>query len=191
MGTRPPFLQRGADEAANKAADDRRAQHAPGVLVMAAVVVVVVLRLVVLRGRRRRVLRDLVPMGGPGRLDVPVAARGRLDDGLRWCLGDVLRGGRLGDVFRGGVRLGRLRGGWLAFGRSAALGCRQCRSAECAAQRERHHQFLQCVVHGRVPFVISRKPILALTQSKGTGTALPDRIFEACPELNASSDARS
>ena len=196
---RPPFLQRGADETADEAADDGRAQHAPVVFVVVAVmvaaVVVVVLRLVVLR--RRRVLRDLVFVGGPGRLDVSVSARGCFDDGLRRCLGGRLRGGCLGNVFRGGVRLGRLSGGCFAFARSAALGCRHGRSArlshssacsrpyglrarlrggyECAAQRECHHQFLQCVVHGRVPFARARKPILALTQSKGTGTALPDK----------------
>ena len=113
---------------------------------MVATVVVVVPRLGMPWGRRGRVPCNLVPVGGPRWLDMPVC--GSLRDMLGWRM-----------------RLGRHCGRSPAFCRSAAFGRSHCRSTESAAKSESHHQFLKCpVVHGRVPFFITRKLILALTQ---------------------------
>ena len=158
-------LQRGTYEAADESADHRRAKHAPVVVVVVAVVVAVVVvvmpRLVVLRGRRRgSVPRDFVSVGGSSWLGVPVALCGSLHDML--C---------------GRGRLSR-HGGWgLALCRSAALGRGSGSSAESAAKCNCSHQFHQFLVHCRVPFIIVRKPILALTQSKETSAPLSDRTF--------------
>ena len=158
-------LERGAYEAADESADHRCAKHAPVVFVMVTVmvaaVVMVMPRLVVFRGRRR-VPRDFVSLGWPSRFDVPVALCGSFCGMLGGCR-----------------RLCRHRGRGLASGRSSALWCRHCRSAESAAKCNCHHQFLQCLVHCRVPFIITRKPILALTQSKETSAPLSDRTFSS------------
>ena len=157
------LLQGCAYEAAEETADHGRAKHAPVVITMVAAVVttvvVVVPRLVVmLRGRRRRVPRDFVSVGGFRRLDMPVG----------WSLSGMLSG------------CGRLcghRGGGLAFCRSSTLWRGSGGPAERAAKCECHHQFLKCVVHGRVPFFITRKPILALTQGKENLEASSDNRF--------------
>jgi len=90
---------------------------------------------------------NLMPVGGFCRFDMSVPV-----------------GGRLRDMLGGRRRLCRHRGRSLAFCRSAALGRGHCRSAESAAKSESHRQFFQSLVHGRVPFLITRKLILALTQ---------------------------
>ena len=156
------WLERGTYEAADESADHRSAKHAPVVFVvvatMVAAVVVVVLRFTVLRGRRG-VPCDLVPVGGLGRLDVSA-------------------GGSLGGMLCGRGRLCSHSGWSLALCRSAALRCGSGGSAKSAAKCECHHQLLQClVVHGRVPFIITRKPILALTQGKENSAPLSDNSF--------------
>ena len=149
------FLQHGAYEATDEAADYRSAKHEPVAVVMVAAVAVVMFRTVVFRGRRRRVPRDFVSVGGSCRRDVSMP--------VGWCFHDML---------------GRHRGVCLALCRSAAFGCSHCRSVESAAKSESHHQFLQClVVHCRVPFVITRKPILALTQGKEDLAASSDKTL--------------
>ena len=158
------LLDGSTDKPADQSAEERCPYLAPVLRVERAVVmiVVVMLRLMVMSGRRRIVASDLVPLFMPRRRSaVRVAVRGSFCRLMRGCFRRLLR--------RGWLRRCRFRSLCLhcrrrfpAF-RGIAFRSRHCRTAKCAADRECQHHLLYCLVHCRVPFVVSRKPILALT----------------------------
>jgi len=69
------------------------------------------------------------------------------------------------------------RDGSLALDIVAALRRGIRGSADSADEHERHHEFLQVLVHCLVPFFITRKSILALTLSKERNQELSDKSF--------------
>ena len=145
----------GSYESADQASDERRSDFAPILRVERAAVmaVVVMIRIMVMSGRRRIVMCDLMPRLMLCRHGVVcIAVRGRLCHLFRRSGLCCLR------------RLCLHRRGGLALGRLIAFRSRHCRAAKCAADRKCQHHLLYCLVHRRVPFVVSRKPILALTQ---------------------------
>lgn len=149
------LLRRGSYESANQASDERRSDFAPVLCVerAAVMVVVVMLRLMVMSGRRRIVMCDLMPRFMLRRRGVVrIAVRGSLCNLFR-------RSGlcRLGCLCLHDCRC-------LATFVGIAFRSRHCRAAKCAADRKCQHHLLHCLVHRRVPFVVSRKPILTLTQ---------------------------
>lgn len=153
----------GSYESADQASDERRSDFAPILRVerAAVMVVVVMLRLMVMSGRRRIVMCDLMPR-------LMLCRRGVVRIAVRRCFRRLMRG-CLRDLFcRSGLcclrRLCLHRRWGLALGRLIAFRSRHCRATKCAADRECQHHLLYCLVHRRVPFVVSRKPILALTQ---------------------------
>ena len=156
------LLRCGPYESANQPSDERRSDFAPVLRVerAAVMVVVVMLRLMVMSGRRRIVMCDLMPR-------LMLCRRGVIRIAVRVCFRRLMRG-CLRDLFcRSGLCcLRRLclhrRRRFPAF-RRIAFRSRHCRAAKCAADRESQHHLLYCLVHRRVPFVVSRKPILALT----------------------------
>ena len=114
--------------------------------------------------RRRGVVDDLAPWGV-----VPCGC----------CM--VLRrlprrGGSLDCV---SFRSGRPhRRGSIALGRRIASGSRHSRSVKCAADRERHHHLLYCLVHCRVPFVIRASPFSRLHRDRTIRREFLTKDFE-------------
>lgn len=149
------LLRCGSYESANQASDKRRSDFAPVLRVerAAVMVVVVMLRLMVMCGRRRIVMCDLMPR-------LMLRRRGVVCIAVRGSLCYLFR--RSGLCRLGSLCLHR-RWCFPAF-RRIAFRSRHCRAAKCAADRKCQHHLLYCLVHRRVPFVVSRKPILALTQ---------------------------
>ena len=137
-----------ADQAADETTDQAGAHIAQVVAVTRRIVVVMVMR-VVPRGRRGRMMRDLVP-----RLVV------------RHRSSVVFASRRLGHLRCRGVRFRCLRPhgsrGLAALRRIALGSCNRC-SAENSANCHGQHHLLDSLVHCRVPFFALRKPILALT----------------------------
>lgn len=145
----------GSYESADQASDERRSDFAPVLRVerAAVMVVAVMLQLMVMSGRRRIVMCDLMPR-------FMLCRRGVVCFAVRGSLCHQFR--RSGLCRLGCLCLHRRRR-FPAF-RRIAFRSRHCRAAKCAADRESQHHLLYCLVHRRVPFVVSRKPILALTQ---------------------------
>ena len=145
----------GSYESANQATDERRPDFTPVLRVESAavMVVVVMLRLMVTSGWWWIVVGNLMPR-------LMLRRRGVAYVAVRVSLCHLFHRSGLCCLRR--LRLHRR--GCLALGRLIAFRSRHCRSAKCAADRERQHHLLYYLVHCRVPFVASRKPILALTQ---------------------------
>ena len=142
-----------ADQAADETTDQAGAHIAQVVAVTRRIVVVMVMR-VVPRGRRGRMMRDLVPRLVVLHRSSVVFASRRL--GHLRCLGGRFRCLCLRSLrFHGGRGLSALR--------RIALGSCNRRSAENSANCHSQHHLLDCLVHCRVPFFALRKPILALT----------------------------
>ena len=163
------LLDGSADKPANQSAEERCPYLAPVLRVERAIAVVVMamLRLVMphVTGRRRRVaVGDLVPRLMFCRCcAVRVTVRGSFRRLMHWCFRHLPRRGWLRRCgFRSLCLHYRRR---FSTFRRIAFRSRHCSAAKCAADRECQHHLLYCLVHCRVPFVVSRKPILALTHS--------------------------
>ena len=170
-----------SDQSADEPAEERGSDLAPvlrveraAVMAVVVAMVVVIPRLMMLRVRlgRRRVMRDLVPgcrahWRGMGHRRYPSWCFCRLRRmlGRSRCLCHV----RIRRVSLCRWRLlcrclHRRRG--LALRRRVPLRSSHRRTAECAADRKRHHHLLYCLVHCRVPFVIRASPFLCLQKDR-------------------------
>ena len=180
----PTAFANETEETADQTAEERGADPAP-VLSMegGAVVVRVVLRLVMRRGRRRGRTGDLVPgrrtrgssMSHCGCPSGRFRRMRRLPDRSRRL--DLLpdRRGSLRRLRLLHRRLHRRRR--LPLGQRASFRCSHRRSAKSAADRERHHHLLYCLVHCRVPFVFRASPFSRLHRDRRLRPNFLTKIF--------------
>ena len=152
------------DQSANEPAKERGSDLAPvlrvesaAVVAVVVVIVVVAIRLMMLHMRRKRrcVTRYLV-LGFQARVRYMCF---RLHS--RRCSCGVPR--RCRGLSRPRFPCGSLhRRRCFPLGWSVSLRCGHSRAGESAADRERHHNLLYCLVHCRVPFVIRASPFSRL-----------------------------
>ena len=140
---------RSADKPSDKSADKRRPDFAPVLAVESAVVVMLRLIMLCWRRRSRSVAHYLMP-----RIVLCVS-------GVVLC--------RLLCRSRSLCRMSFLRRSLhcrrsLSSGRRISFRCRHRGSAKCAANRQRHHHLLYCLVHCRVPFVFAQAHSRAYTE---------------------------
>lgn len=140
---------RSADKPSDKSADKRRPDFAPVLSVESAVVVMLRLMMLCRRRRSRSVAHYPMPWSV---LCVSGVVLCRLLCGSRRLF-------RMNFLCRSPHRRRSL-----ASGRRVSFRCRHRGSAKCAANRQRNHHLLHCLVHCRVPFVFAQAHSHAYTE---------------------------